>query len=235
MIDPAWSAVLPDIPRWVELRSLLLHGEGTVFGEPTGGVIVSGDGFTVGLVGYPDSSLVDKARPLFAPDAEAVVIGEGLEHAISLFPLGRPRRAILHRLDGEIEAVSDETLDIASVDDRLLHSLPPELATEVEGAYIAAFRRVEGLVVSACSAASITETLWDVGIDTLEGHRRMGHARSCYLALASHLAAQGLSPVWGAYEDNEPSLSMARSLGFTQVDEIWVIELEDENRQAGAL
>ncbi len=150
------------------------------------------------------------------------------------FPSGRPRRAILHRLDGEIEAVSDEALDIASVDELLLHSLPTELATEVEGSYIAAFRRVEGLVVSACSAASITETLWDVGIDTLEGHRRMGHARSCYLALASHLAAQGLSPVWGAYEDNEPSLSMARSLGFISVDEIWVIELEDENRQVGA-
>ena len=189
MIDPAWSAVLPDIPRWVELRSLLLHEEGAVFGEPTGGVIVSSDGFTVGLVGYPDSSLVDQARPLFAPDAEALVTSEGLEHAIALFPQGRPRRAILHRLDGDPEPVPDSPLEIASVDDELLHSLPPELATEVEGAYIAAFRRVEGLVVSACSAASITETLWDVGIDTLEGHRRQGHARSCYLVLASHLAA----------------------------------------------
>ena len=74
-------------------------------------------------------------------------------------------------------------------------------------------------------AASITETLWDVGIDTLEGHRRKGHARACYLALASHLAAQGFSPVWGAYEDNEASLAMAESLGFIPVDEFWVIEL----------
>ncbi len=225
MIDPIWSAALPDIPRWVELRSLLLHDEGTVFGEPTGGVIVSSDGFTVGLVGYPDSSLLARARPLFAPDAEALVIDEALEHAVTLFPEGRPRRAILHRLDAKVEPISDESLDIAAVDQQLLVSLPPELASEVEGAYIAALRRVEGVVVSACSAASITETLWDVGIDTLEGHRRKGHARACYLSLASHLAAQGLSPVWGAYEDNEASLAMAESLGFVPVDELWVIEL----------
>ena len=225
MIDPTWSAALPDIPRWVELRSLLLHDEGTVFGEPTGGVIVSSDGFTVGLVGYPDSSLLAGARPLFAPDAEALVIDKGLEHAVTLFPEGRPRRAILHRLDATVEPISDESLDIAAVDQQLLVSLHPELASEVEGAYIAALRRVEGVVVSACSAASITETLWDVGIDTLEGHRRKGHARACYLSLASHLAAQGLSPVWGAYEDNEASLAMAESLGFVPVDELWVIEL----------
>ena len=225
MIDPAWSAALPDIPRWVELRSLLLHEEGTVFGEPTGGVIVSSDGFTVGLVGYPDSSLVAQARPLFAPNAEALVIEDGLEHAIGLFSQGRPRRAILHRLDGEVESISEQSVDIASVDQQLLGSLPPELASEVEGAYVAALRRVEGIVISACSAASITETLWDVGIDTMEGHRRQGHARACYLALASHLGAQGLLPVWGAYDDNEASLAMAESLGFIPVDELWVIEL----------
>ncbi|MDP9495508.1 MAG: GNAT family N-acetyltransferase [Actinomycetota bacterium] len=213
------------MPRWIEVRSLLLHDEATVVGDPSGGVVVGDDGFTVGVVGLPDAGVLDRARTLFAPDAELLVVPEALEHVTGLLTEGRPRRAILHRLHEPITEVSIADVEIAEVDERFISSMPPDLAPEVEGAYVAAFRSEGGVVVSVCGAASITETLWDVGIDTLEGHRRRGHARACFLALAGHLAADGLQPVWGAYDDNEESLGMARSLGFHAVDELWVIEL----------
>ncbi len=225
MSSALWLDAVPDLPRWVEVRSILLHGDGRVFGDPSGGVVVGSDGFTVGLVGYPGAEVWKQALPSFAEDAEALVIPEALEHASRLAPDGNARRAVLHRLDGTVGPYHDETIEIVDVDGSFLASLPAELAPEVEGSYIAARRIVDGSTVAVCGAASITETLWDVGIDTVEGHRRQGHARACYLALASHLATKGLQPVWGAYDDNDASLAMADSLGFVPVDELWVIEL----------
>jgi GNAT superfamily N-acetyltransferase len=224
VISTEWDRAVPDIPRWVEVRSLLLHDEATVFGDPSGGVVVGGDGFTVGIVGRPDVDVVERARALFARDAEVLVGPEDLDHGLALIPHGRPRRAILHRLPAAFSGAPAQAATIVEVDAGFLGSLPPDLATEVEGSYLAAFREIDGLVVSVCGAASITETLWDVGIDTLEAYRRQGHARDCYMTLAGHLATRGQQPVWGAYDDNAPSLALATSLGFSAVDELWVIE-----------
>jgi predicted GNAT family acetyltransferase len=69
----------------------------------------------------------------------------------------------------------------------------------------------------------VTETLWDVGIDTLEGHRRRGHAAACFHALAAWMAGRGRQPVWSAYEDYPPSLTLAAKLGFQPVDRIAVL------------
>jgi hypothetical protein len=203
---------------------MLLHDEATVFGGPTGGVVVGADGFTIGIVARPDPEVFDEARPLFAPDAEALVAPEDLDHGRALIPNGRPRRAILHLPETPITDIPEREAVIVEVDADFLASLPPDLAGEVEGSYLAAYHEDDGLVVSVCGAASITERWWDVGIDTLEGHRRRGHARDCYLTLARHLASRGQVPVWGAYDDNQPSLALAKSLGFSPVDELWVIE-----------
>jgi RimJ/RimL family protein N-acetyltransferase len=224
VISSQWDRAVPDVPRWVEVRSMLLHDEATVFGDPSGGVVVGSDGFTIGIVGRPDVQVFERARGLFAPDAEALVGPEDLDHGRALLPDGRPRRAILHRLPTAFSDAPAAPATIVEVDAGFLSSLPAELAIEVEGSYLAAFREIDGLVVSVCGAASITESLWDVGIDTLEGYRRQGYARDCYTTLADHLAVQGQEPVWGAYDDNVPSLALAASLGFTPVDELWVIE-----------
>lgn len=224
MITSDWDRAVPDIPRWVEIRSLLLHDEATVFGDPSGGVVVGSDGFTVGIVGTPSADVLADARALFAPDAEVLVVPEALQHLSGLLPEGRPRRAVLHRLTTAFAPMPVDEVRIVEVNSGFVASLPEELAPEVEGSYLAAFREVGGVVASVCAAASITETLWDVGIDTLDRHRRQGHARACYQALASHLAVDGIQPVWGAYDDNRLSLAMAESLGFVPVDELWVIE-----------
>jgi len=84
-------------------------------------------------------------------------------------------------------------------------------------------RHVEGRVVSICQAIAVTETLWDVAIDTLEGHRRRGHAAACFEALAAHMATTGGQPVWSADDDNAASLRLAAKLGFRPVERLTVL------------
>jgi GNAT superfamily N-acetyltransferase len=225
MIPESWDDAVPDLPRWVEMRSLLLHDEAALFGDPGGGIIVGNDGLMVGVVGRPDPEVLVAARVEFAAGAQVLVVPETLDHALALIPEGHPRRAVLHRLTGPFVPAVVEGVDVGLVDDAFMASLGGVLASEVGGAFWAASISIDGEVVSVCGAGSITESLWDVGIDTIDGHRRRGHARACYLALASYLAEQGLEPVWGAYEDNDASLAMAHRLGFVPVDELWVIEI----------
>ena len=82
---------------------------------------------------------------------------------------------------------------------------------------------VDGEPVASCQA-SMTETQWDVGVDTYdERHRRQGHATTVFRALASYLAAQGRQPVWCAYPDNVASMRLAAKLGFHAIGQIAVL------------
>ncbi|CAN5740974.1 hypothetical protein BH23ACT5_BH23ACT5_16260 [soil metagenome] len=224
-LDVGWDAAVPDEPRWVEVRSILLSNTGHVIGTPTGGVVVDSDGELAGLVGQPDEATLRHARPHLVPGAELLVTRDGLAQARALLPDRHPARAILHLRADTALPPPDPRLEVVAVNEEMLATLPSQLASEVEGAEVAVVRRVGGSAVSACGAYSLTETLWDVGVDTLDVHRRQGHARACFFALVAHMAQMGMRPVWGVYEDNVASLSMARSLGFEPVDELWVMPL----------
>jgi hypothetical protein len=63
---------------------------------------------------------------------------------------------------------------------------------------------------------------FDVSVDTLRGARQLGLGRIVAAAMIRDERAQGRAPVWGADEDNAASLRLARSLGFVEVDELWV-------------
>ena len=50
-------ATLPDIPRWVELRSTLLEGAGAIFGPPEACAVATedeGPGSLIAVVGFPE-------------------------------------------------------------------------------------------------------------------------------------------------------------------------------------
>lgn len=233
MIDDAWSAAAPDLPRWVEVRSMLLHGDGRVVGTPQGGFVIDQGGDLGGMVGRPDDRVLAEARRMLHPEAELLVVDDDLAHAESLLAGSRVRRGILHlRTDDTAARTSPlpapgtspgPEVTVGPVDETFATGLPDELGDATES-YVAATSRVDGGVVAVCGAYAITETFWDVGIDTLATHRRRGHARACFLALDAHLRGRGLAPVWGAYEDNHPSLALAASLGFRPVDDLWVID-----------
>jgi RimJ/RimL family protein N-acetyltransferase len=122
-------------------------------------------------------------------------------------------------LEGEVRIT--DLLEIeASVD-------APELLDELRAA--AQFTEIaasfaNGRPVAFCYASAQTETLWDVGIDTLEAFQRQGHARRVAGYMVRRMQARNLETVWTALETNTPSLRLAESLGFRRVDEIVIFQ-----------
>ena len=98
-------------------------------------------------------------------------------------------------------------------------SLARELEIGAEHSPIAA-TFADGQPVSFAYAGSITESLFDISIDTLPDHRRRGYAALCVSHLIQHMHEQGKQPVWGATADNTASASLARKLGFVPADEL---------------
>jgi GNAT superfamily N-acetyltransferase len=109
-------------------------------------------------------------------------------------------------------------------DDPLDH-LPSGLRFEIEHARAiapVAVALADGRPVSFCYPCWVTETLWDVSIDTLDGYRRRGLAARAVGFMIARMRESGREPVWGAMESNVASLALARALAFVPVDEIVV-------------
>lgn len=222
-LEAAWDEAVPDEPRWVEIRSMLLSGRARIFGDPSGAVVVDTERSVAGVVGLPSEDVLDAGITSLSEQSEILVMEESLDHMRAFLPLAEPTRAIIHRLATPLSDQQVGDVEISPVDDRLLSALPDALVHEVEGAHTVAVRRKGALVVAVCSAWWPTETLWDVGVDTLEGHRRQGHARAAFTALARHMdVVHGIEPVWGATVENHASLRMAESLGFVAESSLWL-------------
>jgi len=107
-----------------------------------------------------------------------------------------------------------------SVDDA---ELLEELEAAAEFTEIAASFE-DGRPVSFCYASAETETLWDVGIDTLEAYQRRGHAGRVAGFMIRRMKAEGLDVVWTALESNLASVKLAGALGFQEVDRIVIFQ-----------
>ena len=116
-----------------------------------------------------------------------------------------------------IGGASVALIDLATI---RRHSVPAALLAELESAAshspIAA-TWVEGAPVSFCYAGTMTESLWDVTVDTLEAQRGRGRAMSCVTFMIHHMRATGREPVWAALETNRASRRLAEKLGFDPV------------------
>jgi GNAT superfamily N-acetyltransferase len=231
---------LPDTPGWIDTRGMLLSGRATIFGGRT-----VDEGFAVRATSGPYSVVSVAGRP------EAVIIAHALEGATNMtaiiaqrgnaeyvhralaerHPSGSdiqwtPERAILHRLAAPPhgDTTGDVPTRLLQSDDRLDH-LPSELQSEIAQARElapVAVALIDGIPASFCYPCWMTETLWDVSIDTLEPHRRRGLAARVVQHMIDVMKQGGRDPVWGAMESNVASLELARKLGFTPVDEIVV-------------
>jgi hypothetical protein len=220
---------LPDLPRWVEVRDLLMSGDGELLGlteEPELSLVVR-DRMTASafVVGAPAAVAIHAAVERNAGGGEVIAPPERAEHVAELLPGWMRSRVILHLLPdhgrlpavpaGEVDFLDPTTLARLELPDDLGH----ELACGAESSPIAA-TFAGGRPVSFCYAGAVTESLWDVAIDTLVEHRRQGHAASCAAHMIRHMAREGKHPVWAALEENPPSWRLARKLGFAAVDEL---------------
>jgi GNAT superfamily N-acetyltransferase len=223
---------LPDIPRWVEARSLLLSGDGEVFGldETSELALAVRDPSTgsVFVVGHPSQAAVRDAVSGIMHDGCLVAAPELAPWLVEVLPGWTGTRAILHLLR-EPARLPAVTADVALLDPDTIDRLPisrqlrRELHIGAEDSPIAA-AFVNGQPVSFCYAGSVTESLWDVSIDTLPDHRRRGHAGRCAAYMIRHMETDGRQPVWGAVEENPASWLLAQKIGFAPVDEIALFE-----------
>lgn len=232
--------LVPDEPRWVDYRGLLLSGRCRVWAEedPAQGFAARAtDEHFVAVWGEPGEEAVRSAVGRSRSDEDLLVAaGPGAERVAAALPGWEPQRVLFHVLPGEPPAIDPpEGSDVAMLAPEAppeapdLAGLPPVLRAEV-GSVLARVQPLvaarvppggAGRIVSVCSAALETETLWDVSIETVPEHRRRGHAAACFSALARWMAAErGKRPVWAAHESNPASLALAERLGFVRDSEL---------------
>lgn len=231
------AIAIPDIPRWVETRSLLLKGECELFGldEQNGlaFVINSGECELVSVVGHPARSAIKEAVAGAHNRSLVLATLDNSRHVSQSLPGWKSNPARIHLLsDSSRLPASEETivrllapneLDMASL---LPTDLKQELTNASRNSAIAA-TFVDGLPVSFCYAAAETESLWGISIDTLVPHRRRGYASLCVSYMVKLMSGQGKRPVWGAEESNIASIRLARKLGFELIDQLVVFHLPE--------
>jgi hypothetical protein len=263
----ALAARLPDLPRWVEARALLLSGRGEIFGpgdderrallrappaagEPPPALVVrhpaSGDAVAVGT---PPARAIREAMAFDAPGRSLVAPPELRDALVAALPDWRAGSALLHLL-------GDATLlpEVPAGAVRLLAPAGPDGVADLRGGEDAAdpFHLPAGLLrelrigadvspiaavfvderpVAFCYAGALTETLWDVSIDTLEAHRGRGHAALAVAYMVRLLWAEEKQPVWGTATDNAASRRLAEKLGFVPVDELVLLEPPEAPRR----
>lgn len=223
---------LPDAAGWIDTRGMLLSGRATIIGGDTVGAgfvvrAMSGALAVVSVVGYPAHHLIARAvedatdmTPVIAQPDNAVHVAQALASCprSSAGHGWAPERAVLHRLspDSATALADDVHVRLLRGDDQLDH-VPSGLRYEIAHARQTApvaVAMADGRPVSFCHPCWITETLWDVSIDTLEGFRRRGLAARAARFMIALMRAEGREPVWGAMEENIASLELARRLGF---------------------
>lgn len=229
---------LPDAPRWIEVRGMLLSGRGRLVGwrpgAPGYGVFDESVGRLLSLVGRPEGRVLGEALAKLRPDAVLVQTEDDAALRPLLASMGR-ETALLHRLPESVRLwplAEDPPCRLLSAGEHpgWLERWPAaqrrELAAALRlGLPMAGAVAGDG-IAAVCYAGWETETLWDVSIDTREEHRRRGFASAAVRFLAAHEAARGLAPVWGAVEGNRPSLALAARLGFEPTEQIVVYEPE---------
>jgi RimJ/RimL family protein N-acetyltransferase len=226
---------VPDIPRLVETRSMLLGGGCRIFGRVDEGhvVIVDADSTLASVIGRPD--------PREIAEAVATLRGELLAdepttaHVAAALPGWREEAAAIHTRAAAtpFPPAALPTRELRGSDP--LDHLAPVLREEIEDARSrtpVVVACADGLPVAFCYASSETESWWDVSIDTVEAYRGRGFAAAAFLRLAAPFAERGKAPVWGALDSNPASLRLAARLGFVPVDRLTVFSRLDPETNA---
>ena len=225
---------LPDIPRFVETRAMLLANQCEIFGYEEGDeasfVVYHREIETIAVIGKPSGEALIQAVESGDRQGDVLAFTDNFSHVESVLPDWRSERAALHLLGGSpsLPVVPDgmvrflrqgEVTALSGLSDELAE----ELAVAAKLTEIAA-TMVDNQPVSFCYAGAITEALWDISIDTREGYRNRGFAALCVAFLIDHYNREGKHPVWGAFESNTASMKLAAKLGFVPVDELLVFE-----------
>ena len=228
------AGLRPDTPEWLDLRGILFSSRCDVFvnPDPTTGFVVCAWDMAVGVAaGRPLRSVVAAAvggsEGVRTAEWHLLAAPESVETIAAALPAWRRRGVTLHTRTANEPLVAPATQ--SGIEIRLapegwvaaglsVEHLPQPLRREYETDMLRqcplAAAVADDRAVAFCYVAVQSEALWDIAVDTLPSHRRRGLAAACVGKLAEHLDRQGLRPVWGALDENEPSMRLAARLGF---------------------
>jgi hypothetical protein len=216
---PELLGLVPDEPRWVEARAMLLAGAPAV--EVPGGWLVHDAGAQLTVV-LGDADAGEVVRRLGGGTVLCARERDDLVRALRLAAFA-VEHATLHTLPDPATLGDDdgiEPLDPRTTD---LGHLPPALADELRRATSPVHAAwVDGRPVGFAYAPWRTERWFDVSVDTLAGARQLGLATRTASAMIRAERALGREPVWGAADSNAASLRLAARLGFVAIDGIVV-------------
>ncbi len=142
---------------------------------------------------------------------------------------------IYHVPEGEVAPFQSALVRLLTVNDiPMLKEASPDLrpvgfwedVTSSLETGIAAAAIVGGAVVSTAFVAALGERYADIGVYTLENHRRHGLATAAASLVARLVQERGLVPVWGCGEHNAPSLRLAKKLGFVETSRRTYVVIE---------
>ena len=229
---------LPDIPRWLYARSMLLSGRCEVLGLAEGGPepqfvareLEESEDRAICVVGRPPADAIREAARRNRDGGDLLTTPEGASHILGALPGWMATHTTLHLLGdasrlprvagGEVRPF--RASDLAAVADDLPEGLRSELEVALTRDAPAVAALADGRPVSFCYAADETEGLWDISIDTLGRYRRQGYAARCVSYMVDEMRRRDKEPVWAAEETNPPSMRLAAKLGFVPVDELLV-------------
>lgn len=230
------AAALPDIPRWIETRWMLVSGAGELIGfdEETMSYVLQdpADGL-ICVTGRPDADAIREAAERSGDEGNLICQLEDAEHVAAALPGWRRVEVelMLQEDSGGMPDAGDEEwedvdtrfitqADLAKVDG-LADQLRRELTLALLRSEVAA-TIVSGNPVSFCYVGAVTETLWDMAIETLEPYRGRGYAGLTAGHVIRHMYEKRKHPVWAAEVTNTASLQVAKKLGFRAVDRLMV-------------
>ena len=229
-------ASVPDLPRWVEARGMLLSGRGAVvetglLDPPT--VVASAAVMLAVVLRWDQPETLTRALRQ-VPREFSIVGPADAEEAVSRALPNRPHEgATLF----ELSADAARALPVPSAarllrpeEYRQLDNLPPILRGELRDACAyspIATAFADERPVAFCYSGWETERHWDLSIDTLDPFRRRGLAAAASTCLIHHFAGQGKTAVWGSVDSNSASTGLARKLGFVAVDRLMVLYPDD--------
>lgn len=229
-LEAAVLAELPDLPRWVEARGMLLSGRGRVIedSDRTRLVHSAADRLLVPLtVDLPPGIAALAAAH---PNTTVLLQDVMLPSARWRLPDWTALRATLYSLPPDRprtwQPPAWPTAMITLAEIKAAGHLPQPLRDELldgisRSPVWAAFEAARPVAFSY--AAQTTESWFDVSVDTLEASRNRGFGRAAAIALITDRLLKGLNAVWGVVDGNLPSQRLAARLGFVPVDELWVM------------
>ena len=231
------ALALPDIPRWVETRSMLLSSHCEVMGleetrQPSF-ALRSAEMELISVVGFPEPEAIREAACRNGNQGAVLATPENRGHVAASLADWTASPATIHALGDapRLPVVPEGRVRLLSPSEiTALAGLPAELEEELAQVCLrstVAATFADDSPVSFCYTASETEGLWDISIDTLEGHRKRGYAGMCVAFLIEEMRKRGKEPVWGAEESNAPSMKLAAKLGFVPVDKLIVFQHKD--------